>query len=199
MYLTRISWMFVLGLAVTLAGCDDSGDTGADLGESEHGAIEIVLPEGGCFDASSCEDSEICVASLGEAFGQCVSSCSVEDGDVCPRGEYCTRVIDASGARAGACVTGEVVSQDTWQSCDDRASCSVNESCVHLDEALGARCVPSCNPDGTCQRPADQCLLRWEGEHGAENGCAQRCTSGDDCDAGWRCELGATIPGICVR
>lgn len=184
-----------MAMSTTLVGCDDASEPQGAPAQSADVGVEIE----GCLVDDHCDASEICVADAGARRGSCVSGCSLEDGDVCPAGERCAPVVNADGVRAAACVAGAPTSHDAWQRCDDRDACATNESCVHLDDVLGARCVPSCNPDGSCSRPGDACALHWRGDHGDESGCARACAIDADCDRGWRCETGATVPGLCVR
>lgn len=194
----KISAPAALALLLLVAGCDDGGESRriqADVGYQADVGVES-----GCLGAEDCRAGELCVADgVNENYGSCVAQCSIEDGDVCPVGERCAHVIDAQGERAAACVLGTVTSQDTWAACDSRDACAANEDCLQLDDVLGARCVPSCSPDGSCERPGDACALHWEGEDGPESGCVQRCSSTLDCEPGWRCEQDASVAGLCVR
>lgn len=184
-----------LAMSTAVAGCDDTSEPHAELTREADVGVEVM----GCLVDDHCDVAEICVADAGAPRGTCVSSCSLEDDDVCPAGERCAPVIDADGVRASACVAGAPTSYDAWQRCDDGDACGTSESCVYLDGVLGARCVPSCNPDGSCSRAGDACALHWRGEHGDESGCARACALDADCDQGWRCETGASVPGLCVR
>lgn len=195
----NISALAVLPLLILAIGCDDGGDARRVHADVGYGAD--VGDDGlGCQGAEGCRAEELCVADgANPSHGRCVAQCSIEDGDVCPVGERCANVIDARGERAAACVPGEVPSQGTWQRCDSRDACGGNEDCLYLDDVLGARCVPSCNPDGSCERAGDECALHWEGSNGAESGCVRSCTTNSECAAGWRCEQGASVAGLCVR
>lgn len=198
----NISAIAVLPLLLLVAACDDGGETRrvqADVGYGVDVGGDREFDRG-CQGAEGCNAGELCVADGANAdYGNCVAQCSIEDGDVCPVGERCAHVIDAQGERAAACVPGKVASQDTWQRCDSRDACSGNEDCLHLDDVLGARCVPACNPDGSCERPGDACALHWSGPNGDESGCVQSCSADSECDIGWRCEQGASVAGLCVR
>lgn len=199
MILHRLTLAGTLASLVFLVACDEGADTRrvqADVGYNADVGAEI-----GCHGPEDCAAGELCVASnTGDRVaGECVAQCSIEAGDVCPVGERCAPVIDAQGSRAAACVPGVVASQDTWQRCDSREACGTGEDCLYLDDVLGARCVPSCNPDQSCRNAGDVCALHWEGPNGQESGCVRSCESDEACGRGWRCELGASIAGLCVR
>lgn len=190
-----ISTLFLFcSMIALLAACNDAGDA------NDHVELSVESKSGECRGPEDCAQDELCVASDGSsADAACVARCSIEDGDVCPVGEYCAKVIGMSGDRAAACIEGTVESQQSWQNCANHDECSEGESCVDLDEVLGARCIPSCDVDDNCANAGDECALHWDGEHGPQSGCVRQCEGDADCAAGWSCTRGESVSGICVR
>lgn len=181
-------------MIVLLAACNDAGDSTSQV-ESH-----VESERTGCHGPEECSQDELCVASDdSSANASCVARCSIEDGDVCPVGEYCAKVIGMSGDHAAACIEGTVESQKSWQNCTNHDQCSDGESCVELDEVLGARCIPSCDVDDNCADTNEVCALHWDGEHGAQSGCVRQCEDDEDCAVDWQCRRGADVSGICVR
>lgn len=191
----RISTLFVLcSVILLISACNDAGET---AGEAD---MRASVQTAGCHGPEDCEESELCVATeAASESATCVARCSIEDGDVCPVGEYCAKVIGMQGDHAAACIEGTVESQQSWQRCTTHDECSDGEGCVDLDEVLGARCIPSCDIDETCVNADEECALHWDGEHGPQSGCVRQCESDLDCGAEWRCMRGASVSGICVR
>lgn len=191
-YRHHILALILAASALTLA-CNDAPD--AQPRAQHEGASTLA-----CQGPEDCSADELCVAAQGdEQQASCVAQCSIDQGDVCPEGEYCARVVGMNGHRAAACVEGTVKSHQSWQRCNRPDECNDNENCVALDDVLGARCVPACTADNTCVNQDETCALHWEGEDGAQSGCVQQCATNADCERGWTCQQGSDLTGICVR
>lgn len=178
--------------AVILA-CNDAADEDHARSAQDHGATES------CQGPEDCVDDELCVAPHDDEAASCVARCSLDDGDVCPVGEYCAAVVGMNGHRDAACVEGHIESQKSWQRCESADACSEDESCVELDPAIGPRCVPACQGDDHCKDSTQRCALHWDGQNGDESGCVQSCERDADCSDGWTCQHGETLSGLCVR
>lgn len=181
-----------------LHACDDGGDVrrhASDVSiDDASGAFE------GCSAHEDCEPGTLCVATSDAASsGTCVAACSLEAGDVCPVGERCTAVVDDEGLRHGACMLAPATANRAWRACSASLGCGEGEQCVNLDDALGARCVPSCGQDGTCQNASERCMIQWDGGLGPQSGCAQACRDSRQCEAGARCVQTGGDAGLCVR
>lgn len=183
----------ILAAAALSAGCNDAAD-------AQHDAQHLAAEHEGCHGPEDCSEDELCVAAAeDERQASCVAQCSIEQGDVCPEGEYCARVVGMNGHRSAACVQGTNKSHQSWQTCHRPDECNDNERCVVLDDVLGARCVPSCTADDGCVNAEESCTLHWESDEGSQSGCVQQCASNADCERGWNCQQGADLTGICVR
>lgn len=193
---TRRFFILALGFCILslTAACNDAPDAVPNADQSTQNA------ELGCQGPEDCGADELCVATEGDGQrATCVAQCSVDEGDVCPEGEYCARVVGMSGDEAAACVPGSPKSHQSWQRCSAASECSDSESCVTLDNALGARCVPLCNAQDRCADASLSCSLHWDGVEGPQAGCAQTCETSADCERGWTCKHGTGLAGLCVR
>lgn len=186
------SCYLMAGLFVT--ACNDAPDA------ATQSALQTEAATSGCHGPEDCSANELCVAQAGASHkASCVAQCSIDQGDVCPDGEYCARVVGMNGHEAAACVEGSVKSHKSWQRCSHADECNDHENCVALDDTLGARCVPLCTADNACAPEAGSCALHWDGDDGGQSGCVQHCETQQDCEQGWSCEQGEALAGICVR
>lgn len=177
-------------------GCNDATEM-----QRGNGAARAVNTAMQCQGPADCGADELCVVDPHDPFASsCMQRCSVTHGDVCPVGEHCAPVVGVeAGERAAACIPGATPSQKSWQSCNDQLDCGDGESCLYLDAKLKARCVPACNPDDSCRRSSEACILHWDGDRRASSGCAHSCEIDADCESGWHCAQGESIQGLCVR
>lgn len=181
-----------------LHACDDGGDT--RRAAADVGVEDASVTFDGCSANEDCEPGTLCVATSETAeWGECVASCSIAAGDVCPVGERCTAVVDEEGQRNGACMALAPTAHRAWRSCSSTVGCGDGEQCITLDSALGARCVPTCGADGTCQNPSDRCMIQWDSAAGEQSGCGQACLDSRACEPGARCVQTDGDAGLCVR